>query len=378
MDNSKYLKEIMVQLKHSHEYPWILTTKGFNKVSNRKVKSYVQLLDMFWIDIVKTLNKFEELFAYLCKEYSEFIKTNQSGNIHRFVKWSGYFTYELIDQIGLNALREQCNYKKKKTYSKEDLKVNIQDIRNKLNRPPLYNEFEKMSAIPIGTYANVFKLKISIYDQVIKISFPDEYDAYIENKKLHKSSVGKKTGSLSRKIEDKELEEEFKKVFDTAYKKYDAYPSKLTFNNLSKYHERTYRQRLNKSWLEVCEHYGYTVDRKLHTSEKLLMNMIKDILGSDYESQKTWPWLIGVGGKHMYCDGYFPQYKLVIEFDGQQHRIPVDKFGGVKSFNRLKQNEIKKKELLYRNGIELIRIDSRDPWHSIDYLINILRKYITT
>lgn len=34
-------------------------------------------------------------------------------------------------------------------------------------------------------------------------------------------------------------------------------------------------------------------------------------------------------GNKMPCDGYFRDVKLVVEFDGPQHRIPVDAYGGL-------------------------------------------------
>ena len=121
------------------------------------------------------------------------------------------------------------------------------------------------------------------------------------------------------------------------------------------------------SWLDVCNHYGYKVNKN-HRVEKIVLDNVKELIGYDYEPQKTWEWLIGVGGKHMYCDGYFKDLKLVIEFDGRQHRIAIDKFGGSEKLKRQQENDKLKNELLDKYEINLIRIDSREKWHNIECL----------
>ena len=43
--------------------------------------------------------------------------------------------------------------------------------------------------------------------------------------------------------------------------------------------------------------------------------------GAKYEMETTWDWLVTPYGTMMYTDIYFPKYKLVVEYHGQQHFI---------------------------------------------------------
>lgn len=45
---------------------------------------------------------------------------------------------------------------------------------------------------------------------------------------------------------------------------------------------------------------------------------------------------IGIGGKHLRFDFYLPEYNTIIEYDGQQHFMPSEYFGGDESFARQK------------------------------------------
>ncbi len=55
-------------------------------------------------------------------------------------------------------------------------------------------------------------------------------------------------------------------------------------------------------------------------------------------------------------DFYIPKYRTCIEFDGVQHFQPVDYFGGVEAFERLKTNDKIKEDYCEENYINLIRI----------------------
>ena len=55
-------------------------------------------------------------------------------------------------------------------------------------------------------------------------------------------------------------------------------------------------------------------------------------------------------------DFYLPDYNICIEYDGIQHFKPVKFFGGVKSFEIIKQNDLIKTKFCLLNNINLIRI----------------------
>jgi very-short-patch-repair endonuclease len=55
-------------------------------------------------------------------------------------------------------------------------------------------------------------------------------------------------------------------------------------------------------------------------------------------------------------DFYLPILRVCIEFDGRQHFEPIDKFGGVDTYERIKLNDTIKNEYCEEHYIELIRI----------------------
>lgn len=260
-------------------------------------------------------------------------------------------------------------------YTNEDLENNFNYVRNMLGRIPLYNDFTKHTKISINTYANRLSLKGKIYDSVVKKYISDsEYEEYLKSRLNHKSKVGKITGKMTdTEIPKDVLEYEFKKVFDYYYDNYNEYPSRRLFDKIAKHDSSTYRKRYNKSWLDVCKMFGCNIEKN-HKLEKIILGMISELIEEKCTPQKTWDWLIGVGGKNMFCDGYFDNCRLVVEYDGRQHRVPIDKFGGVEAFERLQQNDKLKDELVRQHGFKILRIDSRDDWYDEDYLIERLQE----
>jgi very-short-patch-repair endonuclease len=69
-------------------------------------------------------------------------------------------------------------------------------------------------------------------------------------------------------------------------------------------------------------------------------------------------------------DFYLPKYRTVIEFDGIQHHQPVEHFGGLESYERLKTNDKIKNDYCEDNFIELIRIR----YDQIDRIYDILNE----
>jgi len=55
-------------------------------------------------------------------------------------------------------------------------------------------------------------------------------------------------------------------------------------------------------------------------------------------------------------DFYIPSARTCIEFDGKQHFYPIEHFGGLKTYERLKINDKIKNDYCEDNYINLIRI----------------------
>lgn len=63
------------------------------------------------------------------------------------------------------------------------------------------------------------------------------------------------------------------------------------------------------------------------------------------------------GGVLINCDDFFlPELNILIEYNGYQHYYPVDYFGGIVTFNNIKNRDGIKREYCLNNNIELIII----------------------
>lgn len=67
-------------------------------------------------------------------------------------------------------------------------------------------------------------------------------------------------------------------------------------------------------------------------------------------------------------DFYLPERRICIEYDGEQHFKPIEYFGGIESFNKLKERDKIKNDYCLSNSIKLIRI----PFNKYDEIENIL------
>ncbi len=74
-----------------------------------------------------------------------------------------------------------------------------------------------------------------------------------------------------------------------------------------------------------------------------------------YVTQKTFPSLRGQKGLLKF-DFYLPSYPLCIEYDGRQHFVAVDLFGGQEAFLKTQQHDKIKNQFCSEHNIKLIRI----------------------
>ena len=85
------------------------------------------------------------------------------------------------------------------------------------------------------------------------------------------------------------------------------------------------------------------------------------------EPQKTFDWL--KYKKNLFIDYYLPDYNIGIEYQGEQHFVPIERFGGLKDFElRQKRDEIKKR-LCEEHGIKMFYLRTKiDISEIIDYI----------
>jgi hypothetical protein len=94
-----------------------------------------------------------------------------------------------------------------------------------------------------------------------------------------------------------------------------------------------------------------------------------DLNEIEYVRQKKFDGCVGIRYKLPF-DFYLPKYRTAIEFDGKQHYEPMEFFGGLEAYNRLKVNDKIKSDYCEDNYIDLIRIR----YDQIDRVFEILKE----
>ena len=108
-----------------------------------------------------------------------------------------------------------------------------------------------------------------------------------------------------------------------------------------------------------------------HGEEKI--SFILNELKISYEREKSFKDLIGQKNLLKF-DFYLNDYNILIEFQGIQHYESILSWGGESKFKLQQENDRKKQEYCYNNGIKLITIPYWD-YNKLDknYLISLLK-----
>ena len=92
-------------------------------------------------------------------------------------------------------------------------------------------------------------------------------------------------------------------------------------------------------------------------SETTLYSIICQILPNEKIIRHYRPdWLNGLE-----LDIYIPRLKTGIEYQGQQHFIPIEHWGGEKAFRKLQKRDMQKAKICEKENIRLITIDYDEP-----------------
>lgn len=92
----------------------------------------------------------------------------------------------------------------------------------------------------------------------------------------------------------------------------------------------------------------------------------------EYTRNKTYDDLLGVGGRKLSYDFYLPEYNVLIECQGLQHKRPAMNWDGGAYFETQKEHDRRKKEYANKNNITLIEIFPEDLSNINDVLNNLL------
>jgi len=74
-------------------------------------------------------------------------------------------------------------------------------------------------------------------------------------------------------------------------------------------------------------------------------------------------------------DIYVPQLAFAVEYQGEQHYLPISAWGGQAALNERKQRDQRKAQLCKKNGIALIAIDYDEPLTK-EHISDLLRNYL--
>lgn len=72
------------------------------------------------------------------------------------------------------------------------------------------------------------------------------------------------------------------------------------------------------------------------------------------------------------ADFYLPKYNIIIEYNGIQHYEPIERFGGDKILNDIKDRDNRKKQLCIERNITMINI----PYLKYNNIEEILKEII--
>lgn len=105
--------------------------------------------------------------------------------------------------------------------------------------------------------------------------------------------------------------------------------------------------------------------------EKFLVDIF-DRYKINYEKQKKYDGLTGIGGRRLSYDFYLPSYNLLIECQGLQHEKPIEYFGGEEKFEIQQEHDKRKKEYALNNNIGILEIWYNQKLHIEEIIIKAL------
>lgn len=91
-----------------------------------------------------------------------------------------------------------------------------------------------------------------------------------------------------------------------------------------------------------------------------------------FETEKRFPDLRSDCGQPLSFDFYLPDYGIVIEYDGKQHFVGIEYFGGDDVQRRITVNDDVKNEYIKKSGMNIIRIAYKQQQNIVDILNSYL------
>lgn len=194
--------------------------------------------------------------------------------------------------------------------------------------------------------------------------------------------ITKKKNYIKNKVKYLKNMESYRKTesFKTSQKKWRT-------NNLDKEKLRHKKWRLENHDYDVQRRRNYRKalkekynipDRWGGKGQALVKGVAEEILESKALEEFSFDWLVSTKGYLMPVDLYFPDYNLVIEYNGQQHYFPVDFGGGEedakRKFESQKARDRYKYKLIREKGINLLVVPYNLGMTKLRSLIYMIRE----
>lgn len=107
-------------------------------------------------------------------------------------------------------------------------------------------------------------------------------------------------------------------------------------------------------------------------NQTILYNILKKEFKNEtilYEYSPSWL------GKQRF-DIYFPDYNIAVEYDGQQHFVPIEHFGRKVNYIKTKERDKLKDKLAIENKCQLFRIQYNYTIDQLNQLITFIRNSV--
>ena len=362
-------KELDTHFKNLNPSGENLIPINFDSISNIKSSSYVQHFGKEWARVLIRYSKQDEVIRHLKSEYKKWSQETNQQDTKAFYSFLRTTKNSFKALVSDDDLRDAIGIKKKR-YSNDEYNKEFHRVIEMFEHLPTSTEFRANSRINLYSYARKYNLQGEVYISLLQFyNIPKiKIDSLIDRQFSLKSNRATEQLTGVNKITEEELINDFKEVIDNYLEKYGAVPSFLEFDRQSKYGKNTLLTRLNMKYSEMIQKLGYEYDQHGSSTEKIVLEDIKSILNTDYKPQATFDWLKGNSNKKLLCDGYYSSYNLIVEYDGQQHFMPVEVFGGYDNLITTQERDQIKNTLIPQNNLTLLRIAFDEPYYDTDFL----------
>jgi very-short-patch-repair endonuclease len=322
---------------HEHDYTFKFTQKYFNHINRRQ--GCPLCAGKYSYDYKEFINRANKIhnFKYDYSHLQEDYKDNKT-KVRIVCKEHGTF----IQSPNSHLRGDGCNSCVRRDFS------TVESFINESNK--VHNSKYDYSKVSL----------VSIKSDVIIIC-PDHGD-YTQNAYVHLTGSGCRKCSECEKYTQKSVIDKFKEIHGD---KYDY--SLVNFKSIREKVEIICKK--HGSFLQdPFSHYqnqGCPKCRSSKGEERIIKCLVDNKIQFEYQKKFE-----GLKNKnYLPIDFYLPDYNLCIEYDGKQHFEMVEAWGGLESFEILKENDSKKDFFCQSEKKNLLRIPYYD-FNNIESIID--------